>query len=506
MTNDDAQIARLSDDIRQIFAKARGENSEMTRLCGDHPDPLLHSDSNPVLNISQDEFLGIFSVNSHRYLIDPGQASRFATYCHLPLPNLIAFIMKAEFEHLQPELSGISLHPGIYPKNNEPRETLAKTHIADFKPDAGKIFKYIRRKPDGSASGITFSQVEFIVEDLSQDHRFLCANDNINKFYPGQVITEEIMFGRISAEQKENYLKLKAVWKVKSNGLDEMLFDLERKKKLNVGIENKYMSVFGYLEVEKSDLLYKKRKYKTVMELIKAASVISIKELLTRAGEILIEAEKEKQELKTKLTRSRNNIEDIIPAGSTPVTKAFVDSYKAECGILIKKLYMMLHSDKIPGYSGFTERRKNEINKLWLELMKSTRNEIFSFSPTMLLYSLPDFDHLESIYKKACEILGIDPECYEPGNRLEFLISKGSSIDDILEFLKNETVNLGNHLARLEMIQDEYTNEDQTREYREGLGNRDGHTEKLKKKISDLKIQIIDLRKEIVAKITRSGK
>jgi predicted RNase H-like nuclease (RuvC/YqgF family) len=138
--------------------------------------------------------------------------------------------------------------------------------------------------------------------------------------------------------------------------------------------------------------------------------------------------------------------------------------------------------------------------------MKSTKEEMYSFSPSMLLYSLPDYEQLKLIYERACAILGIDPDCFETGNRLEFMIRKGASIESITEFLKSETEQLELHLARLELVQNEYTNEDQTQIYRLAMENINGYTERLKREISDLKKQIHKLKKQIAndyIKVTR---
>ena len=59
-------------------------------------------------------------------------------------------------------------------------------------------------------------------------------------------------------------------------------------------------------------------------------------------------------------------------------------------------------------------------------------------------------------------------------------------MNPLLEFLKSETEQLELHLARLELVQNEYTNEDQTQVYRMAMENINGHTERLKCEISDL--------------------
>lgn len=206
----------------------------------------------------------------------------------------------------------------------------------------------------------------------------------------------------------------------------------------------------------------------------------------------------EQNDIKNKITRSLNRVDlAFIDVTKETISEGFKNSYMQECKKLLRKLFFLLHTDTCPNYSELPGHKKAEINKLWLKLMKSTKEEMYSFSPSMLLYSLPDYEQLKSIYERACEILGMDPDCYDTGNRLEFMISKGASIESILEFLIKETEQLELHLARLELVQNEYTHEDQTRLYRQAMEDINGHTERLKSEISDLKKQIIRVKKQI---------
>jgi chromosome segregation ATPase len=162
----------------------------------------------------------------------------------------------------------------------------------------------------------------------------------------------------------------------------------------------------------------------------------------------------------------------------------------------------MLHPDTASGNLSLTDCKKHQLNSLWLKLMKTT-NEINSFSPTMLLYHLPDYEQLESIYIKACEILDINPENYEVGNRLEFMIGKGTPFNEIMEFLKNEIEKLELQLANLELAQNEYTNEKQTQIYRYALENINDHTKKLKNEIKNMESQIKALKLKIINELKK---
>ena len=256
--------------------------------------------------------------------------------------------------------------------------------------------------------------------------------------------------------------------------------------------------MFGDLEAKKTGYKYRVKKYEVIIEIMQSKPELTYRRLLKLAVDKLDEAEREKNDIRNKISRSFNIIGEYEAGGfGSSITLEFKNSYMQTCKKLLRKLFFLLHSDTCPNYESLSKQKKAAINELWLKLMKSTKEEIFSFSPSMLLYSLPDYDQLELIYKKACEILEINPEDYEIGNRLEFMIKKGCTIEEIIEFLKNETEALELHLSNLELIQNEYTNENETQLYRTALNNIAAHSDKLKNEISDLKEQIVILKKKI---------
>lgn len=494
MKTTDKRITLLSYDIRQIFANAYDEKADMSRLCRDHHDPFLLPDKKPVLNITQDELIGIFNMNSNHYFLPAGQALRLGTYCSLTLPNLIALMLKAEWEVYLSGMAGISTDSELRLTD----QNLIERYISDFKPNPGKLFNLFRHAGDVTSHEIAYIQIEYFLSDIMEKSKFLFANHYISQFYSNREISEEILLHNLTGQHKESYYRLKELWLTKSTELDDLLMYLERKKRINLSLENKYFRIFGSMESEKSKLVYLLEKYKVIMEIMHKNPEFSLRELIRCAGEKLTEARREQNDIKNKITRSLNRIDFAL----TDVTKEtisddFKNSYMQECKKLLRKLFFLLHTDTCPNYSELPGYKKAEINKLWLKLMKSTKEEMYSFSPSMLLYSLPDYEQLKSIYERACEILGVDPDCYDTGNRLEFMISKGASIESILEFLVKETEQLELHLARLELVQNEYTHEDQTRLYRQAMEDMNGHTERLKREISDLKNQIIRLKEQI---------
>lgn len=492
------KIANLSDDIRQIVVTAYGEKLEMIRLCKDHSDPFLHHDKKPVLNITQDEFVGIFDSNTNHYFLSPGQVFRIGEYCRLALPNIIALMMKAEWECSLSEMSGYTEGSGLNPGSILIDKELIEMYISDFKPNNGNIFNLIRNISYGSNINKTYSHIDFFISDLLEGNNFLMKNEQIGQLYPEKDITEKILLYKIPKSQRESYICLKELWKVKSTELDDLLLFLEQKKRLNMGIENKYFKTFGKIENKKLRFKYQVEKYKIILGDMRNHPELSYRELIKLATDKLIETERERNEIKNKIARSLNDIEYVISDGSlSPVTTEFKNSYMQACKKLLRKLFFILHSDTCPKYSGLSAQKKTEINKLWLKLMKSTKDELYSFSPIMMLYSLPDYDQLKSIYKKACEILEINPDDFEIGNRLEFMIRKGTPIKAILEFLKSETERLELHLAHLELVQNEYTHDDQSQLYRDALANISVYSERLKSEVADLKKQITKLKKKI---------
>jgi hypothetical protein len=502
MKTTDKRITILSYDIRQAFANVFGEKADMSQLCRDHHDPFLLPDKKPVLNIIQDELIGIFNMSSNHYFLSAGQVLRLGTYCNLALPNLIAMMLKAEWEEYLSGMPGISTDTKLRLTD----QNLIERYISDFKPNPGKLFNHFRRAGDVTPHEITYIQIEYFISDMMEKSKFLFANHFISQFYSNRKISEEILLHNITGQQEESYHRLKELWLTKSTELDDLLMYLERKKRINLSLENKYFRIFGSLEAGKSKFVYQLKKYKIIIEIMHDNPEFSLRELIISAGERLTVAIMEQNDIKNKITRSLNRIDfALIDVTKETISEDFKNSYMQECKKLLRKLFFLLHTDTCPNYSEFPGHKKAEINKLWLKLMKSTKEEMYSFSPSMLLYSLPDYEQIKSIYVRACEILGMDPDCYDTGNRLEFMISKGASIESILEFLKKETGQLELHLARLELVQNEYTHEDQSRLYRQAIEDMNGHTERLKSEVSDLKKQIVSLKKQITneyAKVT----
>ncbi len=242
----------LSDDIRQIYKIKYGEGSEMVRLCIDHPDPYLFNDKKPVLGITQDDFVGIFNTGSNRYLLNAVQAMRFGVYCRLALPNLIALILKAEFEF---NLERIPVESSVIisaPESQWTEQDRIEECFSFFRPDIGRIYDLIRNNPEEPYASITYSHVSFYVSDLLGQYRFLTGNERIGQEYPGNEFTEAALLGKMSGQERERYFRMKEIWKTKSTGLDDMLMNLERKKRLNQSLEDKYFRLFGNLEAEKA--------------------------------------------------------------------------------------------------------------------------------------------------------------------------------------------------------------------------------------------------------------
>ena len=79
------KITPLSIDIRAAV-KNFDASVEMTRLCNDVSDPILLTDEKPVMNISQDEFVGIFDLRHNHHFLTPDEVFRIAIYCRLELP------------------------------------------------------------------------------------------------------------------------------------------------------------------------------------------------------------------------------------------------------------------------------------------------------------------------------------------------------------------------------------------------------------------------------------
>ena len=492
------EITKLSEDIREIFAHAFGTKSEMIRLCKDHRNPYLHTDKEPVLDITQDDFVGIFDNALNHFFIHSDQAFRLGQYCGLSIPNLIALMLKAEWEIYLCDCAGCANETAINPGPILTDKDLIGSCINGFSPNKKEIINLITNNSSGSESGLSVSEIVFFIQGLLEDSHFLIKNEQVTDLFPGNGITEKIILHKTPEPQREEYIRMKELWNIKSSEIDDILMKLERKKRLNMGIENKYYRTFYREESDRLKGRFRLKKYKVMLEIIKDQPGLTYRELVEMAGERMTEAEKEIGEIRNRIARSQNCIEDIISQGTfSQVSEEFRNSYMESCKTLLRELFFLLHTDTCPNYLNLPRKKKNSVNKLWLMLMKSTKNELYSYSPMMLLYSMPDYEQLEAIYRNACKVLDIYPHKIAPGNRLDFMISKGVSLQAIMEFMKRETDQMGLHLAHLEMVQNEYTNEEQARVYKHALSNISQHTENLKNEVAEIKKQITIIKKEI---------
>jgi len=504
MKDTQQRITPLASDIKNVFQKQYGEKLEMLRLCRDHKDHLLHTDKKPVLAISQDNFVGIFDIKAHHYFLTPDQVFRFGTYCKLASHNIIAIMLKAIWESFLSDMVGFPFDSDLELNIIINDEDLIENYMGDFKPHNSKMFKLFKEDTTDTVKQLTYDTFEFIIQDLVDGKHFLFENQTLDQLYPEEDLSEIRLLAKISEEQRENYGKAKELWLLKSTDLDDMLLLLERKKKLNLALENKYFETFGKQESDRSDALYQLEKYTLVLKISKEQPGLSIREILRKAQEEMRYAEHERSLIRNKIARSQNKLELFVPqGGGSTATAEFKESYMQSCIELLRKLYFMLHTDHCPGYQELSPQKQTEIDDLWLQVMKHKNDELYSYSPTNMLYSMPDYEQLELIYRKACQILELDPEEFTIGNRLEFMIRKGSSIESILEFLSAETEKLSLHLAHLELVQNEYTNEDQCQAYRNALSDPIAHETTLDHEISNMKEQISDLKKKISATVPK---
>jgi hypothetical protein len=498
MKPEENNITTLSEDIRQLANPPQGDKLDMLRCCRDHHDPYLLHDKKPVLDMTQDDFLGIFSLNSRYVFLSPFQVCRIGTYAKKPLPAVIALMLKAIWEKQLAEVSG-------YTKGTDADlDTLFKDPLsidkyhAGFKPNRDALYGLLKANAEGSEGHTTYSRCGFYIRELMEGNIFLADNEYVVRAYPEEEITEDMLLHRIPAPEKTAYHQQKERWKMKSGELDDKLLYLEQRKRMNRNHEDKYFRTFAKYELEKARLTHRIGKYRLILELIPAHLDLSYRELVRYAEEEMLTADRERNEIQQKVRKSLNYIgdPDIESSGET-VSNEFKNAYMDACRKMLKKLFFLLHSDTCPNYSGLSSRKKQQINELWLELMKRSQQESYSFSQSMMLYSLPDLEQLEGLYKRTCEILDIDPDQYEVGNRLEFMISIGTPVDQLMEFLHTEIENLELHLAHLELIQNEYTSEDITQYYRAALNDISAHSEIMREEIVQYKEEVKMLKQQI---------
>ena len=494
--NKDLKIVPLSDDIRQIVSAAGQGQLEMMRLCKDHSNPYLLDDKKPVFyDIGQDQFLSIFDFGVNRFFLSPEQVYRFGIFRKLSIYQLIALMVKSEWELSFSEPVAYMSDSKMKLKSRFLDKNLAEKHIPDFHPNKDRIYRIIRKLPYAKASTKIRSNINLIIEDMVKEQYFLCDNRLINEFYPEKECNERQLLKNAPAPLVKEYNKLKYLWKRRTTELEEKLLGGEKKKRINQNLEDLYYRTFGNLELDKIALLYKLEKYNKVLELKEKTPELTYKHAVKKTIKYLIEIENKTRELKNAYMRSLNCISSSLMGGAVGISQLEITKYKEEVKVLLKKLFFLLHSDTCP-VQELSAEQKSGINELWLELM-SSKDELFSYTPDMLMWSLPDYDRLFSILTRACKILGIKVEDLDVADRLGLMIKKGTPIKKIIVFLEHDIENLQLHLTNLEIIQDDYTNENKTQLYRDALEKVESHKLKFNNEILGLKKQIMELKEKV---------
>ena len=498
MTTKLGKTTLLSEDILRIANNLTSEKLDLNTLCRDYSNSAVLTDKNPVLNISRDDLVGVFDYGINHYCLAPGQVLRFGEFCSLNLPQMISLMIKAEWESListvlRYSFSDPQLNLATALRNKE----FTDKYIRDFRPDTGKFFTLVRDTARTSEE-ITYSLIDFLINEFLADEIFLGDIGQNGIHYSDSENNELIMLSEASESQRIEYHNLKLKWTEKSAELEDYLQSLENRKRENLNAVNRYMEIFGESEIKRTELNYLVNKLTLALMILKEKPGLTYTEVLKSAEERLVSYKTEIDELRKNIARSHNciNADDFgIPV--THITKELQIKYDKEVSSLIKKIWKLCHPDVSPRYKNLSDEKKEEMKELWHRTMSSLENEKHSYKPNMLLFHRPNLKNLESIFLKLCKMLNVDPEHYEVGNRLKFMISTGASIAEVIEFLKYDIGILNLQLTDLELRQDEYTNEIQAQKYRTATNNISRNTDKLNKEISELEIRLQTLENEI---------
>jgi hypothetical protein len=226
---------------------------------------------------------------------------------------------------------------------------------------------------------------------------------------------------------------------------------------------------------------------------------LSYEELYAEAQMYLNEAKHKHEEVLANIFKSSNFIKGIPDDQNQneAMNDLVYQEYKKAYKLLRKKVYFLLHEDKIPGFDVLPPDIKRRITNLWRELQDFINKDDYRYEPGMLGYHCPDLQRLKNIYHRTCKLRNINPEDFDwdDSNRLAFLISRGTPIESLIELFEKEIKELVEiHLPKIELEKRESMLNKQTQLYKAALNDISEHENFLKIKIEELKstIEILD--------------
>jgi hypothetical protein len=164
-------------------------------------NPALLSDNKPVLDISQDDLVGIFDKKSNHYFLRSDQAFRLGIFSQLSLFETVAFMLKAEWEIFFAELLNHSETEILDLDSKLKDKNLINRFRPEFNPDFGNFMNCFVKSRNLQNNDFKLEHLEFVIFDLLKENTFLYSNKFICSRYSEQLNNEKILLQNLSGKR-----------------------------------------------------------------------------------------------------------------------------------------------------------------------------------------------------------------------------------------------------------------------------------------------------------------
>ena len=489
------ELSTLSEDLKSLF-----EKTDITRLCYDHAEPFILDGRHPVLDITRDTLIGIFSGNySSRTFLSPQQILSIINFLEakkpgkIPVKAKVALLLKSQWELYFGQVVSVCTGTEVNITGKFKDRSSIELYGKNWKPD----FRVIETGLTPQRSG----KINLLISEFVRTFSFLMPVGDFLQGNSKTIPTEAVLLFKAEAEIAERYNASKIIWVDKLAVLDNLLYKIDQIKTMGRNWCRKYYDQFATQLSEIAELIYQNETKEILLRLSKENPVLSYEELEEEAQQFLFEAKKMREVVAENIFKSRNywKVPDNYQSHSQGMNEQIFQDYQKTYKSLKRKTYFLLHHDQIPGFNLLSDDIKTKIKDLLTELQAFIEMDEYRYQPNNFFYNHPDLVKLKDIYLRACLIRNVEPDLdFDDNSRLDFLISQGYSIEQLIELMEKESSEISEiHLPGLELEKRAQLSDPQTNFYKEALDDIALHEDYLKNKAEQLRTEIESLNQQI---------
>ncbi len=329
-----------------------------------------------------------------------------------------------------------------------------------FKPDIAKLYTLPWLNEKAQAQGYeTLEQFEGLVEHMMASNIYLLSiADSDFQAFVAEEQERQRLVQEGTAEERGRYWFLKREWLSLLRKTDAMAEQVESERLKHAEVQRQWLSLFGSLELELEELNCRRSYLERAILLKKARPGAAETDITEQLAEQEREQSRKISELRRQVTMAP--LLDKSSMEGTTVSPGQLDEEQEACKRLMRKIRMLLHTDRLetdPAYQKLGEAERQQLHEMLLEAVSIKPYEL-GIPKKFARYDMRTQQGLRHVLRQIESILQL--------SEVDITVSadiKGDSLQDKLRWLSSEisilTSILLNDDARLQSFAEDEENQ-----------------------------------------------